>query len=60
MSAREIKSMRIKGSADCMILTTGFSKRMLEMKRFIPTGGVEAPICRLVRKMIPRWIGWIP
>ncbi len=43
-----------------MILITGFSKRMLEMNRLIPTGGVEAPICRLVRNMIPRWIGWIP
>ena len=57
MSAKEIKSMRIKGSTDRMILTTGFSKRMLEIKRLIPTGGVEAPICKLARKMIPRCTG---
>ncbi len=27
-----------------------------EINKFIPTGGVEYPISRLVRKIIPKWI----
>ena len=58
--AREKWRTTRKGREDQMIFATGLSKRLLEIKRLIPTGGVEAPTWRLVRKMIPRWTGWIP
>ena len=54
------KRTTMNGREARMIFDIGFSKRRLEMKRLIPTGGVKAPIWRLARKMIPRWIGLIP
>jgi len=37
-------------------VTTGSRKRELEMNKLIPTGGVEYPISRLVRKITPRCV----
>ena len=39
---------------------TGFSKRNEAMNRFIPTGGVEYPIPKLAKKIIPRCTGSTP
>jgi hypothetical protein len=54
MMTKVNRRIAMKGSEARMILSIGFSKRRLEIKRFIPIGGVEAPIWRLARKMIPR------
>jgi hypothetical protein len=54
MMAKTNKRTTIKGREAMMILDIGFSKRRLEIKRLIPTGGVRAPIWRLARKMMPR------
>jgi hypothetical protein len=54
MMANTNKRTAINGRDAMMILDIGFSKRRLEIKRLIPTGGVKAPIWRLARKMMPR------
>jgi hypothetical protein len=54
MIANTNKRTAINGREAVMIFDIGFSKRRLEIKRLIPTGGVKAPIWRLARKMIPR------
>jgi hypothetical protein len=54
MMANTNKRTTINGREAIIILDIGFSKRRLEIKRLIPTGGVRAPIWRLARKMMPR------
>ncbi len=54
MMANTNKRTIINGREADMILDIGFSKRRLEIKRLVPTGGVKAPIWRLARKMMPR------
>jgi len=54
MMARAINRTAIKGREAQYSLNTGLSKRMLAIKRLIPNGGIEAPISRLARMMIPR------
>ncbi len=51
---KPIKRITIKGREAKYSFNTGLSKRILEMKRLIPNGGMEAPISKLVRKIIPR------
>ena len=54
MIAKANKRMAMNASEARQSLVTGLSKRMPAMKRFIPKGGVDPPICRLMRKMMPR------
>jgi hypothetical protein len=54
MMASTNKSTAINGREASMIFDMGCSKRRLEIKRLIPTGGVKAPICRLAMKMTAR------
>jgi hypothetical protein len=44
MMAKTNKRTMIKGREADMIFDIGCSKRRLEIKRLIPTGGVRAPI----------------
>lgn len=51
---------RMNGSVADVTCPIVFLKRKLDIKRFIPTGGIKYAISRLARKMMPRWIGSTP
>tara|TARA_B100000886_G_C20014062_1_gene323126 strand:+ start:100 stop:411 length:312 start_codon:yes stop_codon:yes gene_type:complete len=59
ISRRQTKSNAKKGIDALYKRMMVFLNRKLAMKRLRPMGGVEYPISKFVRKMMPKWIGWI-